>query len=156
MLAGFLAVFFVVFAIRNKTKSMIQTSNWWILILIIFAFFCKKDFKSLGLVFCLKIFQPRILEKKDHGFHKKYYAATGFKIDNNNKNKCFLSTESTYYNDFWRIMCHWSKGCWKFIILKYTVPIESLHTPSFFHILLCCIMLNCFTFSPHKFTPHLP
>ncbi len=38
---------------------------------IIFAFICKKDFKSLGLVFCIKIFQTRILEKKDHGFHKK-------------------------------------------------------------------------------------
>ncbi len=50
---------------------------------------------------------------------------------NNNTNKCFLSPESIYYNDFWRIMWHWSKGCWKFIILKYTVPIESLHTPSF-------------------------
>ncbi len=60
---------------------------------------------------------------------KKILSSNWFQ--NNNTNKCFLSTESIYYNDFWRIMWHWSKGCWKFIILKYTVPIESLHTPSF-------------------------
>jgi len=36
---------------------------------------------------------------------KKYLAATVFKIDNDKK--CFLSSKSAYYYDFWRVMWHW-------------------------------------------------
>ncbi len=39
-----------------------------------------------------------IMENKmHHGFHKKYFV---FNIDNNQK--CFLSSKSAYYYDFWR------------------------------------------------------
>ncbi len=49
--------------------------------------------------------------------HQRKYIVVSTKIlssttvfDNNNK-KCFLSTKSAYYNDFWRIMRHWRLWC---------------------------------------------
>ncbi len=38
--------------------------------------------------------------KMSHGFHKILCSTTVFNIDNNQK--CFLSSKSAYYYDFWR------------------------------------------------------
>jgi len=39
-----------------------------------------------------------------HGFHKHLIIPV-FNFDS--KNKCYLSSKSAYFNDFWRIMWHW-------------------------------------------------
>jgi len=49
---------------------------------------------------------PRRILKKSITFYTKISSSTTvFNFDNDTK--CFLSTKSAYYNDFWRIMWHW-------------------------------------------------
>ncbi len=49
-------------------------------------------------------------------FSKKYETAQlHFNIDDNNM-KCFLSSKSAYYNDFWRIMWHLKTGVMMLIV----------------------------------------
>ncbi len=77
---------------RNNFKclhSLFYHFHAWIKLLISLSF--------LNLIQCLSgiIVSTKIFSSK-----------TVFNIDNNEK--CFLSSKSAYYNDFWRIMRHWN------------------------------------------------
>ncbi len=59
-----------------------------------------------------------------------------------NKKKCFLSSDSAYKNDFWRIMWHWRVEQW---LLKFSLAITEINYKTVILIVIIFQYISVFT-----------